>query len=67
MLISIGNDHAGTTLKEAIKEELISQGHQISDKGTDGEESVDYPDFIHPVADDVEKGKAKFGIIICGS
>ena len=67
MLISIGNDHAGTTLKEAIKEELISLGHQISDKGTGREESVDYPDFIHPVADDVEKGKAKFGIIICGS
>ena len=65
MLISIGNDHAGTTLKEAIKEELVSLGHHISDKGTDIEESVDYPDFIHPVADDVEKGRAKFGIIIC--
>ena len=67
MLISIGNDHAGTTLKEAVKEELVSLGHEISDKGTDGKESVDYPDFIHPVADDVEKGKAEYGIIICGS
>lgn len=67
MLISIGNDHAGTTLKDGIKKELISEGHKIYDKGTGGQESVDYPDFIHPVADDVEKGRAAVGIIICGS
>ena len=42
-------------------------GHEISDKGTDKIESVDYPEFIHPVAEEVEKGGAKFGIIICGS
>ncbi|MDG2147868.1 MAG: ribose 5-phosphate isomerase B [Flavobacteriaceae bacterium] len=67
MFISIGNDHAGTNLKKELKKELISMGYEISDKGTDKTESVDYPDFIHPVAEEVEKGGAKFGIIICGS
>ena len=67
MFISIGNDHAGTSLKKELKKELISMGHEISDKGTDKIESVDYPEFIHPVAEEVEKGGAKFGIIICGS
>ena len=67
MLISIGNDHAGTNLKKQLKKELISMGHKISDKGTDKIESVDYPEFIHPVAEEVEKGGAEIGIIICGS
>jgi len=67
MFISIGNDHAGTKLKKELKKELISMGHEILDKGTDKIESVDYPEFIHPVAEEVEKGVAKFGIIICGS
>lgn len=67
MLISIGNDHAGTNLKKQLKKELISMGHEILDKGTDETESVDYPEFIHPVAEEVEKGGAEIGIIICGS
>ena len=67
MLISIGNDHAGTNLKKQLKKELISMGHEILDKGTDKTESVDYPEFIHPVAEEVEKGGAEIGIIICGS
>ena len=67
MIISIGNDHAGTSLKKELKKELINSGYKTLDRGTYDEESVDYPDFIHLVAEDVEKGKANKGIIICGS
>ena len=67
MQFSIGNDHAGVEYKEAIVSYLESKGHKVSNHGTDSEESVDYPDFIHPVAQDVSSKKANFGIIICGS
>lgn len=67
MKISIGNDHAGTDYKLAIVGMLKSMGHQVINRGTDSTDSVDYPDFIHPVASDVASGAADFGIIICGS
>ncbi len=67
MKISIGNDHAGPHYKKAIVEMLQQLGYEVINHGTDGFESVDYPDFIHPVADDVTKGNAALGIIICGS
>ncbi|MGV9002555.1 ribose 5-phosphate isomerase B [Flavobacterium sp.] len=67
MKISIGNDHAGPDYKKAIVAYLESKGHEIFNHGTDSEESVDYPDFGHPVAYDVESKKAHFGIVICGS
>ncbi|MDX1761221.1 MAG: ribose 5-phosphate isomerase B [Christiangramia sp.] len=67
MKISIGNDHAGTGYKEMIKEKLESMGHTVTNYGTNSDESVDYPDFVHPVAEDVENKKADLGIIICGS
>jgi len=67
MKISIGNDHAGTEYKLAIIGLLKSLGKEVTNHGTDGTDSVDYPDFIHPVAKDVEDGKADFGIIICGT
>lgn len=67
MTISIGNDHAGTDYKFAIQNYLKSQSIEIINHGTDSEESVDYPDFVHPVADDIENGKSDLGIIICGS
>ena len=67
MKISIGNDHAGPDYKKAIVQYLESKGHQVTNYGTDTEASVDYPDFGHPVANDVEQGKADFGIVICGS
>lgn len=54
MKISIGNDHAGTEYKMGIKEYLESEGNTVSNHGTDSSESVDYPDFVHPVAEDVE-------------
>lgn len=67
MTISIGNDHAGTSYKNAIQKYLISQSINVINHGTNSEESVDYPDFVHPVAEDVESGKSDLGIIICGS
>ena len=67
MRISIGNDHAGPEYKKAIVEMLEKSGHTIKNYGTDSAASVDYPDFGHPVATDVENGNADFGIVICGS
>ncbi|RTY95894.1 ribose 5-phosphate isomerase B [Flavobacterium sp. GT3R68] len=67
MKISIGNDHAGPEYKKAIIKMLEEKGHQVTNYGTDTSESVDYPDFAHPVANDITNGKADFGIVICGS
>lgn len=67
MKISIGNDHAGPEYKKAIVEMLQSKGHEVKNYGTDSNSSVDYPDFAHPVASDVENAHADFGVIICGS
>ncbi len=67
MKISIGNDHAGTDYKFAILKHLEAKGYTIKNYGTDSTESVDYPDFVHPVAEDVENEKVDFGILICGS
>lgn len=67
MKISIGNDHAGTDYKFAILKHLEAKGFTVTNYGTDASDSVDYPDFVHPVAQDVESNKADFGIIICGS
>ena len=67
MKISIGNDHAGPDYKDAIEAVLQAGGHEIKNHGTDTTDSVDYPDFIHPVAKEVSTGETALGIIICGS
>ena len=67
MNISIGNDHAGTNYKLELLSYLTTQGHTVINHGTDDEDSMDYPDTIHPVADDVSNQKSDIGIIICGS
>ncbi len=67
MKISIGNDHAGVDYKRAIIKHLENKGNTLNNYGTNELESVDYPDFIHPVAKSVQEGKVDFGIIICGS
>lgn len=67
MNISIGNDHAGVEYKFAIIKHLESKGYTVTNYGTDSEDSVDYPDFVHPVANDVEQKKVDCGIIVCGS
>ncbi|MFO8055520.1 MAG: ribose 5-phosphate isomerase B [Bacteroidales bacterium] len=65
--IAIGSDHAGYKLKALIKSKLLDQGYQISDYGTYSEDSMDYPDTVHPMAKDINKGKLSRGILICGS
>jgi ribose 5-phosphate isomerase B len=65
--VSIGCDHAGVDYKNAITNMLESQGYEVINHGTNSTESVDYPDFIHPVAEDIENGTSELGVIICGS
>jgi ribose 5-phosphate isomerase B len=65
--ISIGSDHAGVEYKSKIVKMLVEAGINVGDKGPFTDDSVDYPDFAHPVATDVEEKKATFGILICGS
>ncbi len=67
MLIAIGGDHAGYDLKSELRVYLLEKGYEVDDLGAFSAESVDYPDFAHPVANAVESGKAHFGILICGS
>ena len=67
MTISIGNDHAGPEYKEAIVKHLEAKGFTVTNYGTNTLDSVDYPDFVHPVAKDVRDQKVDFGILICGS
>ncbi|MDB9960496.1 ribose 5-phosphate isomerase B [Oceanihabitans sp.] len=67
MKISIGNDHAGTDYKFAILKHLEARGYTVTNYGTDANDSVDFPDYVHPVAQDVENKKVDFGILICGS
>ena len=65
--VGIACDHAGYTLKEELKSIFGKQLFELVDFGTNSEESVDYPDMIHPLAKEVNEGKFDFGIIICGS
>ncbi len=67
MKIAIGNDHAGTEYKFAILNLLKERNIEVINHGTDQESSVDYPDFVHPVAKAVENKEVDFGILICGS
>ena len=67
MKIAIGNDHAGTDYKFKIVSHLKSKNIEVINHGTDDNESVDYPDFVHPVAKDVEQKKVDLGILLCGS
>lgn len=65
--IAIGADHAGFELKSKVKSWLEPQVSVLKDFGTGSKESVDYPDFAHAVAGEVEKGNYELGILICGS
>ncbi len=66
-IIPIGADHAGFQLKEKLKIYLEQKGFTLKDFGCHSEDSIDYPDFGHPVADMVEKESGVLGILICGS
>jgi len=64
--IGIAADHAGVVLKEKIKD-FLKLNYDLEDYGTNSEESVDYPDFAHPLANSIADKYNEFGIIICGS
>lgn len=66
-MIAIASDHAGVTLKSRLIEVLEKTGRQVRDLGPASEESVDYPDFAHRLADEVVRGTAEVGILICGT
>ncbi|MFT6336328.1 MAG: ribose 5-phosphate isomerase B [Halioglobus sp.] len=67
MKVAIGCDHAGFDYKDTIIRVLKKEGVEVIDKGTYSTDSVDYPDFVHPVADLVETGEVELGVLICGS
>lgn len=65
--IAIASDHAGYFLKEKIKKYLIGEKYEIKDFGSFSEESVDYPDYAHPLADAVAKKDFDLGVSICAT
>lgn len=65
--IAVGADHAGFQLKNEIADLLRSLGYDVLDVGTNGPDSVDYPDFAEAVGRAVQDGRARRGIIVCGS
>jgi ribose 5-phosphate isomerase B len=67
MKIAIASDHAGFKMKEQIKEYLIKKGYEVTDLGATSDESSDYPDFAHPLAQGVESKQFDYGISMCGS
>lgn len=67
MKLAIGSDHGGFRLKEAIKTYLLAHNYEVTDFGTESEDSCDYPDFALPVAEAVAKGEYDRGILICGT
>lgn len=67
MKIAIGNDHAGPDYKFEIIKFLKSKNISVDNYGTNSETSVDYPDFVHPVAKAVNDKEADLGILVCGS
>lgn len=67
MKISVGSDHAGFKLKTALANFLREQGHEVLDRGTHDETSVDYPNYGKAVAGDVTGGAAERGVLVCSS
>jgi ribose 5-phosphate isomerase B len=65
--ILIASDHAGFQLKERLEAWLRAQGYTVKDLGTSGEESTDYPDYAHPLAQQVSDGAADRGVLLCGT
>ena len=67
MKIALAADHAGFGLKDELVAWLREQGHEVSDLGTNGPDSVDYPQFGKKLAEAVANGEAERGIVVCGS
>lgn len=67
MRIAVGADHAGVHLKDELVAWLNDRGYHVKDVGTNGTDSVDYPDFAHEVANAVAAGEARLGLLVCGT
>jgi len=67
MKVIVGSDHAGFAAKQALVAALKKMGHSVTDAGTDGPDSVDYPDFAVQVGRAVADAEAERGILICGT
>lgn len=67
MTIAIASDHAGYVLKQTIIQYLEQNGATVTDCGCPNQDSCDYPDYAHPLANRVEQGLADYGIAICGT
>ncbi|OWP64268.1 ribose 5-phosphate isomerase B [Hymenobacter amundsenii] len=67
MKLAIGSDHAGFEYKQMLLEWLRDNGYEVQDFGTHSADSVDYPDYVHPLATAVEKGEFALGLLLCGS
>ena len=65
--IAIGSDHAGFEYKQMLAKWLREKGYAVRDFGTDSAASVDYPDFVHPLATAITSGELQRGILVCGS
>jgi ribose 5-phosphate isomerase B len=67
MKIAVGADHAGFALKQKVVELLKGSGHEVMDRGTDTEDSCDYPDYAAAVSRDVASGRAERGVLVCST
>jgi len=65
--IAVGSDHAGYQYKQVLADHLREAGHEVVDLGTDGPQSVDYPDYARAVAEAVARGEVERGLLVCGS
>lgn len=65
--VGVASDHAGFPLKQFVLDYLEHKGYTVKDYGTYSDTSVDYPDFAHPLAENIESGEVYPGIAICGS
>jgi ribose 5-phosphate isomerase B len=65
--LAVGCDHAGFEYKQVLKSFLEDKGYTVKDFGTFSNDSVDYPDYVHPLANSIEQGQNDLGILLCGS
>ncbi len=65
--IAIASDHGGYDLKQLLIDDLKAKGHEVLDLGTNGPESVDYPDYAELMAGAIKYGKAGRGVLLCGT
>ncbi len=65
--VALAADHAGFELKNLLRDELKAQGYAVLDLGTNGPDSVDYPDFGRKLAQTVADGQAQMGVVVCGT